>query len=212
MNSTVREHRWTIVDPPDAGTVAALSRDINVPEAIARILVHRGIDDYEKAKAYFRPSLELLHDPFLMGGMEKAVGRILDGLKGGERFLVFGDYDVDGTNGAAMLYLFLKEAGAVVEYYIPDRIREGYGISRQGIDKASSDGVRIFLAVDCGITAVEQVEYARSIGLDVIICDHHETGSVLPPGYAVLDPITPGDPYPFKSLCGCGVGFKLLQG
>ena len=212
MNSTVREHRWTIVDPPDAGTVASLSRDINVPEAIARVLVHRGIDDYEKAKAYFRPSLELLHDPFLMGGMEKAVGRILEALKAGERFLVFGDYDVDGTNGAAMLYLFLKEAGAVVEYYIPDRIKEGYGISRQGIDKARADGVKIFLAVDCGITAVEQVEYARSIGLDVIICDHHETGPVLPPGYAVLDPITPGDPYPFKSLCGCGVGFKLVQG
>jgi len=212
VNSTVREHRWTIVDPPDAGTVASLSRDINVPEAIARVLVHRGIDDYEKAKAYFRPSLELLHDPFLMGGMEKAVGRILEALKAGERFLVFGDYDVDGTNGAAMLYLFLKEAGAVVEYYIPDRIKEGYGISRQGIDKARADGVKIFLAVDCGITAVEQVEYARSIGLDVIICDHHETGPVLPPGYAVLDPITPGDPYPFKSLCGCGVGFKLVQG
>ncbi len=212
VNSTVREHRWTIVDTHDAGIVARLSREINVPEPIARVLVHRGIDDYDKAKAYFRPSLELLHDPFLLGGMEKAVTRIIEALEAGERFLVFGDYDVDGTNGAAMLYLFLKEAGAVVEYYIPDRIKEGYGISRLGIDQARADGVRIFLAVDCGITAVEQVEYARNLGLDVIICDHHETGSVLPPGYAVLDPITPNDPYPFKSLCGCGVGFKLLQG
>jgi single-stranded-DNA-specific exonuclease len=188
VNSTTREHRWTIIDSQDAGIVARLSREINVPEPIARVLVHRGIDDYDKAKAYFRPSLELLHDPFLLGGMEKAVTRIVEALEAGERFLVFGDYDVDGTNGAAMLYLFLKEAGAVVEYYIPDRIREGYGISRVGIDQAKADGVKIFLAVDCGITAVEQVEYARNLGLDVIICDHHETGSVLPPGYAVLDP------------------------
>ncbi|MEW6511599.1 MAG: single-stranded-DNA-specific exonuclease RecJ [Bacteroidota bacterium] len=212
MQSPIREYRWTVIDPPDAGTVSRLSREINVPEPIARILVHRGIDDYDKAKAYFRPTLELLHDPFLLGGMDAAVDRILEGLNQGERFLVFGDYDVDGTNGAAMLYLFLKDAGAQVSYYIPDRIKEGYGISRQGIDKAKSDGVRVFLAVDCGITAVEQVEYARTVGLDVIICDHHETGTVLPPGLAVLDPITPGDPYPFKHLCGCGVGFKLIQG
>jgi len=201
-----------MVDPPDSGVVDRLSREINVPAPIARVLVHRGIDDYDKAKAYFRPSTDLLHDPFLLGGMERAVTRIIEGIKAGERFLVFGDYDVDGTNGAAMLYLFLKSAGANVGYYIPDRIREGYGISRQGIDQAHAGGVRIFLAVDCGITAVDQVEYARSLGLDVIICDHHETGAVLPPGYAVLDPITPNDPYPFKSLCGCGVGFKLVQG
>jgi len=212
VNVPVREHRWIVVDPPDAGIVARLSREINVPEPIARVLVHRGIDDYDKAKAYFRPSTELLHDPFLMGGMEQAVTRIVEGINAGERFLVFGDYDVDGTNGAAMLYLFLKSAGASVGYYIPDRIREGYGISRQGIDGAHAGGVKIFLAVDCGITAVDQVEYARSLGLDVIICDHHETGPVIPPGYAVLDPITPNDPYPFKSLCGCGVGFKLVQG
>jgi len=143
--------------------------------------------------------------------MERAVTRIIEGINAGERFLVFGDYDVDGTNGAAMLYLFLKSVGASVTYYIPDRIREGYGISRQGIDQARAGGVKIFLAVDCGITAVDQVEYARGLGLDVIICDHHETGPVLPPGYAVLDPITPNDGYPFKSLCGCGVGFKLVQ-
>jgi single-stranded-DNA-specific exonuclease len=212
VNSSVREYRWTVVDPPDAGTVDRLSREINVPEPIARILVHRGIDDYDKAKAYFRPTVELLHDPFLLGGTKAAVGRIRDALTRNERIVVFGDYDVDGTNGAAMLYLFLKEVGADVGYYIPDRIKEGYGISRQGIDKAHADGVRIFLAVDCGITAVEQVAYAGSLGLDVIICDHHETGPILPPGFAVLDPITPGDPYPFKSLSGCGVGFKLIQG
>ena len=212
MHSTAREHRWTVIDPPDAGTVSRLSREINVPDSIARVLVHRGIDDYDKAKAYFRPSLEDLHDPFLLGGMEAAVGRITTALEKNERILVFGDYDVDGTSGAAMLYLFLKEVGADAAFYIPDRIKEGYGISRAGIDKAKAGGVKIFLAVDCGITAVDQVVYAASLGLEVIICDHHETGAVLPAGFAVLDPITPGDPYPFKSLCGCGVGFKLIQG
>ncbi len=212
VRRTLRDHRWTLTDPPDADIVSRLSKEINVPEPIARILVYRGIDDYDKAKSYFRPSLDMLHDPFLLGGMEKAVDRILEAIRGREKILVFGDYDVDGTNGASMLYLFLKEHGADIEYYIPDRIKEGYGISRQGIDRAHADGVRIFLAVDCGITAVEQVDYANSLGLEVIICDHHETGPVLPRAHAVLDPIIPGDPYPFKTLCGCGVGLKLIQG
>ena len=212
VRRTFREHRWTITDPPDADVVSRLSKEINVPEPIARILVYRGIDDYDKAKSYFRPSLELLHDPFLLGGMEKAVDRILKAIREREKILVFGDYDVDGTNGASMLYLFLKEHGAEIAYYIPDRIKEGYGISRQGIDRAHTDGVRVFLAVDCGITAVDQVDYANSLGLEVIICDHHETGPVLPRAHAVLDPIIPDDPYPFKPLCGCGVGLKLIQG
>jgi single-stranded-DNA-specific exonuclease len=212
VNLPVREHRWTVIDPPDLEAVARLSREINVPETIARILVHRGIDDYDKAKAYFRPSLDQLHDPFLLGGMEAAVVRIIRAIEAHEPIRVFGDYDVDGTNGAAMLYLFLQEIGAEASFSIPDRIKEGYGISRPCIDRALADGVHVFLAVDCGITAVDQVAYAGSLGLDVIICDHHETGPVLPPGHAVLDPITPGDPYPFKNLCGCGVGFKLIQG
>jgi single-stranded-DNA-specific exonuclease len=199
------------MDPPDTESVARLSREISVPESIARILLFRGIDDYDKAKAYFRPSLESLHDPFLMGGMEVATTRIIDGIRNGEKIFVFGDYDVDGTNGASMLYLFLREMGAEVEYYTPDRIKEGYGISRQGIDRAKDTGIKIFLAVDCGITAVDQVEYANGLGLDVIICDHHEPGETLPASLAVLDPLIQGDPYPFKSLCGCGVGFKLIQ-
>jgi single-stranded-DNA-specific exonuclease len=199
------------MDPPDTESVARLSREISVPESIARILLFRGIDDYDKAKAYFRPSLESLHDPFLMGGMEVATTRIIDGIRNGEKIFVFGDYDVDGTNGASMLYLFLREMGAEVEYYTPDRIKEGYGISRQGIDRAKDTGVKIFLAVDCGITAVDQVEYAKGLGLEVIICDHHEPGETLPAALAVLDPLIQGDPYPFKSLCGCGVGFKLIQ-
>jgi single-stranded-DNA-specific exonuclease len=199
------------MDPPDTESVARLSREISVPESIASILLFRGIDDYDKAKAYFRPSLESLHDPFLMGGMEVATTRIIDGIRNGEKIFVFGDYDVDGTNGASMLYLFLREMGAEVEYYTPDRIKEGYGISRQGIDRAKDTGIKIFLAVDCGITAVDQVEYANGLGLDVIICDHHEPGETLPASLAVLDPLIQGDPYPFKSLCGCGVGFKLIQ-
>jgi single-stranded-DNA-specific exonuclease len=211
MNTTIREHRWTIAEPPNAEVVERLSKEINVPEAIAKVLVFRGIDDYKKAQAYFRPSLDQLHDPFLMDGMDRATDRVLKAIEQREKILVFGDYDVDGTNGASMLYLFIREVGGDVGFYIPDRLKEGYGISRTGIDKASQEGVTLFLSVDCGITAVDQVEYARSLNLDVVICDHHEAGERLPNAYAVLDPIKPGDTYPFKSLCGCGVGFKLVQ-
>ena len=212
LRKTPREHRWTVAEPLNAEVVARLAGEINVPEPIAKILVHRGIDDYDKAKAYFRPTMDLLEDPFLLGGMEVATERALTALGRKEKILVFGDYDVDGTNGAAMLYLFLKEQGADATYYVPDRIKEGYGISRQGIELARNNGVTLFIAIDCGITAVEQVDYANSLGLDVIICDHHETGPVIPRALAVLDPIKPDDPYPFKYLCGCGVGFKLIQG
>jgi single-stranded-DNA-specific exonuclease len=212
VRTTVREHRWVLADPPDPGVVSSLAKDINVPDSIAKILIYRGIADYDRAKEYFRPDLKLLHDPFLLDGMEVAVNRVLRGLEAGESFSVFGDYDVDGTNGAAMLYLFLKELGATVQFYIPDRIKEGYGISHSGIDYAVAHGVNIFIAIDCGITAVEQVSYANQCGLDVIICDHHEAGAVLPDAVAVLDPIKPGDTYPFKPLSGCGVGLKFIQG
>lgn len=211
MRTTVREHRWLLADPPDAGLVAGLARDINVPDSIAKILIYRGITDYDRAKEYFRPSLDKLHDPFLLDGMEVAVERVLRGLSAGESFFVFGDYDVDGTNGAAMLHLFLQRLGATVQFYIPDRMREGYGISHSGIDYAVDHGANVFIAIDCGITAVEQVAYAKERGLDVIICDHHEAGDVLPEAVAVLDPIKPGDPYPFKPLSGCGVGLKFIQ-
>ncbi len=212
VNISIRENRWTLASPPDPEIVARLSKEINVPEPIAKVLALRGIENYDNAKSYFRPTLDLLNDPFLMNGMDRAVERILVALKHNERIRVFGDYDVDGTNGAAMLYLFLKEVGADVAFYIPDRIKEGYGISNIGIDRAVEDGVKLFLSVDCGITAVNQVAYANSCGLEVIICDHHEAADVIPNAYAVLDPIQPGDIYPFKSLCGCGVGFKLIQG
>ncbi len=211
VNTTFREHRWTVAEPPDPEVVAHLSKEINVPEAIAKVLVFRGINDYNKAKAYFRPTLEQLHDPFLMDGMELAATRVIKAIEQKEKVVVFGDYDVDGTNGASMLYLFFREVGCSVSYYIPDRLKEGYGISRTGIDKAAQEGVTLFVSIDCGITAIDQVEYARSLGLDVVICDHHEAGERLPNAYAVLDPIKPGDTYPFKYLCGCGVGFKLIQ-
>jgi single-stranded-DNA-specific exonuclease len=212
VNMTVKKHRWTIAEPPNTEIVGSLAREINVAEPIAKILVHRGIDTYEKAKAYFRPTIDQLHDPFLMDGMAQATTRILSALQTGEKILVYGDYDVDGTNGAAMLYLFLKELGGDVEYYIPDRIKEGYGISQPGIDVAHQQGVTLIIAVDCGITAVGQVEYAGTLGIEVIICDHHEPGPTLPKAWAVLDPIKPGDSYPFKNLSGCGVAFKLVQG
>jgi len=212
VGTVAKEYRWTVAEPPDHAVVTRLAREINVPEAIASILVFRGIDDYDKAKAYFRPSLDQLHDPFLLGGMDAAVRRITGALERKERIVVFGDYDVDGTNGAAMLYLFFKELGGDVGFYIPNRIKEGYGISLLGIDRAAESGVRVLVAIDCGITAVEQVRYARQKGLDVIICDHHEAGPTLPGAIAVLDPIIPGDGYPYKHLCGCGVGFKLIQG
>jgi single-stranded-DNA-specific exonuclease len=206
-----REHRWKLAEPVDAAASAKLSREINVPDPIARILIDRGIDSYESAKVYFRPSLDSLHDPFLLSDMSTAVDRLIRALQEHEPILVFGDYDVDGTNAAAMLYLFFRELGGEVAYYIPDRIREGYGISREAIERAHQTGVRLFLSVDCGIGAVEEAALAKSLGLDVIICDHHEPGPVLPDAVAVLDPIKPGDPYPFKALCGCGVGFKLIQ-
>ena len=212
MKPSVKKHRWTLAEPPDPEVVRRLAREINVTEPIARILVHRGIDTYDKAKMYFRPSLDLLHDPFLMGGMPEAIARVLSALQNNERILIYGDYDVDGTNGAAMVYLFLKQLDARVDYYIPDRIKEGYGITQAGIDVAHQQGVTLIVAVDCGITAVGQVEYAASLGIDVIICDHHEPGPTLPHARAVLDPLKVGDPYPFKQLCGCGVAYKFLQG
>lgn len=206
-----REYRWTITPIEDTAAVAQLAKEINVSDPIAKILVHRGINTYDKAKEFFRPQLSLLHDPFLMDGMELAVSRITRALADRERFLIFGDYDVDGTNSAAMLYLYFTSLGVEAIFHIPDRVKEGYGISTTGIDRGKEFGATLLISIDCGITAVEQVEYARSQGMDVIICDHHEPGETIPNAFAVLDPLKPNCPYPFKYLCGCGVGFKLMQ-
>ncbi len=204
--------RWSIRPPGDPDNVRRLVEEIHVPEVIASILISRGITDYETAKAFFRPSLQQLLNPFLMHDMEKAVARIVHARAQGERILVYGDYDVDGTNSASLLYLYLKRLGCEVDVYIPDRMKEGYGISELGIDFAHKNGTRLLISIDCGITAVTQVAYAKTLGMDVIICDHHEPGQQIPDAHAVLDPLKPGDVYPFKYLSGAGVGFKLLQG
>jgi len=206
-----KKYRWSVTPKTDEQTTIRLAKEINVPEIIAKILIHRGITNYNDAKKYFRPQLGDLYDPFLMEGMDAAADRLIRALNANERIIIFGDYDVDGTTSAAMFHLFLKELGNVSLIHIPDRVKEGYGISATGIDIGKEFGASLMIAVDCGITAVEQVEYARSCGMDVIICDHHEPGEELPKAYALLDPQKPSCTYPFKPLCGCGVSFKLIQ-
>ena len=219
--SPVREYRWTLNrsngsippdDPEFPGKVKRVVDELTVSPILAEILVRRGIDTLERARAFFRPSLDDLHDPFLMDGMETATRRILRAIADNEQMLVYGDYDVDGTNGVSLLATFLKNIGAKVHSFIPDRIKDGYGLSKPGIERARGLGVSLLISIDCGITAVEQVEFANSLGMEVIICDHHEPGPVLPNAAAILNPLKPGCNYPFKSLCGCGVGFKLIQG
>ena len=205
------KYRWILSHVADEHVVEELERAINVPRTIAKILVARGIETFEGAREFFRPSLADLHDPYLMDGMDLAVERCMRALEDGEQISIYGDYDVDGTNSAAMLYLFFKELGAKVNYYIPDRFTEGYGVSRLGIDRLKAEGTSLIITIDCGITAVEQVRYANEQNVDVIICDHHEAADEIPPAYAVLDPIKPGCDYPFKYLSGCGVGFKMIQ-
>lgn len=217
--SPVREYRWTSRSngsvPPDdpdfSGKVKRITDELTISPILAEILVRRGIDTRDRAREYFRPTLDDLHDPFLMDGMQTAVDRILHAINIEESLLVYGDYDVDGTNGATLLTTFLKSIGANVTAFIPDRIKDGYGLSKSGIERASQLGVTLLIAIDCGITAVQQVEFAASLGIEVIICDHHEPGTTLPSARAILNPLKPGCPYPFKQLCGCGVGFKLIQ-
>ncbi len=207
-----KSYRWTVTPPRDPGLMEKLSREINVPQTITRILVNRGIDSYDRARVFFKPAITDLHDPFLMDGMDLAVDRVLKALEKREKILVFGDYDVDGTNSAAMMVLFLRGLGADVIFHIPDRVKEGYGLSATGIDRGADYGTSLLISIDCGITQVDQVEYARDKGMEVIICDHHEPAEVLPDAVAILDPLKPACTYPFKYLCGCGVGFKLIQG
>lgn len=218
--SPVRQYRWVLphsnasagsADRDFPGKVKKLADELTISPILAEILVRRGIETMEKARLFFRPRLDDLHDPFLMNDMQKAVDRLITAVRVGENIMVYGDYDVDGTNGASLLWTFLKSIGAKVDSYIPDRLKEGYGISDIGIEKAKERGVSVLLSVDCGITAINQTAYARSLGIDLIICDHHEPGDSLPEAYAILNPFKPGCEYPFKHLCGCGVGFKLIQ-
>jgi single-stranded-DNA-specific exonuclease len=197
--------------PEITQTAQSLSQELSISPILTEILVSRGIDTFEKARTFFRPSMEDLHDPFIMNHMDAAVKRISLAISTNEHIVVFGDYDVDGTDSTAMLWKFLKDAGANVSYFIPDRIKDGYGISTAGIDHVRDAGATLLIAVDCGITAVQQVEHARSFGIDVVICDHHEPGNEIPNATAVLDALKPSCSYPFKYLCGCGVAFKLIQ-
>lgn len=203
--------KWKIAEVKNPELVDNLASQAKIPKPIAKVLIARGIDSVEKMNKFFNPSLEELYDPFLMEDMEKAVDRIRKAILNKERFLIYGDYDVDGTTGASMLYLFLKELGANVEVYIPDRFKEGYGISRVGIEKAYQKGANVMIAVDCGITAINEVKLAQELGIDVIICDHHEPGDKIPEAFAVLNPLKETCSYPFKYLSGCGVAFKLVQ-
>jgi len=206
----MQQMKWQMVPVADAQTLNGLCASLGVREDVAQLLAGRGITDYNEAKAFFRPSLERLHDPFLMKNMDKAVSRLEEALGNGERILVYGDYDVDGTTSVALVYNFLKELGQV-DFYIPDRYTEGYGLSFKGIDHAHANGFSLIITLDCGIRAVEKVGYANGFGIDIIICDHHLPGPELPAACAILDPKQPDCPYPYKELSGCGVGFKLLQ-
>lgn len=204
--------RWIEKPTPEKATVSHLQECLGVDKVVATLLAQRGIDSFEKAKAYFRPHLGQLHDPFLMQDMDKAVSRLAHAIQQKERVMVFGDYDVDGTTSVAMLTHFLQEQGIDVAPYIPDRYAEGYGLSKKGIETAKRENIRCIVALDCGVKAVELVDYATSLGIDIIICDHHTPGEKLPNALAVLDPKRNDCAYPYKELCGCGVGFKLMQG
>lgn len=203
--------RWRMKADPDPAVVAALTNDRN-PAPLARVLAQRGIGGPAEASTFFRPDLRGLHDPFRMAGMQQAVERIEQALGDGERIMVYGDYDVDGTTAVALVTSFLSRFTGHLTFYIPDRYAEGYGISFQGIDHAAREGVRLIIALDCGIKAVDKVAYAAEKGIDMIICDHHRPGAVLPAAVAVLDPKRDDCDYPYKELSGCGIGFKLMQG
>lgn len=203
--------RWTYKPEPDADRTALLADALQVDPLVAGLLVQRGICTFEEARTFFRPELEHLHDPFLMQDMHRAVTRIEEAIERGERILIYGDYDVDGTSAVALLIAYLREFYTDVASYIPDRYTEGYGVSLQGIDFASDNEMTLIIALDCGVKAIEQVAYAKEQGIDFIICDHHRPGPQLPDAIAVLDPKREDCPYPYKELCGCGVGFKLIQ-
>ena len=203
--------RWTISAAPKPETITALSTALQVDHIIASLLIQRGIDTYEKAKTFFRPSLDDLYDPFLMKDMDKAVARIEQAVLDGERILIYGDYDVDGTTSVALVSTYLKSYYDQVTTYIPDRYVEGYGVSIRGIDYAIDNDITLIIALDCGIKAIDQIQYAKEKGVDFIVCDHHRPGNTLPDAVAVLDPKREDCEYPYKELCGCGVGFKLLS-
>ncbi len=203
------EKRWNILKA-DPATVAALQEQLKISPILCELLVQRGIVDFDAAKKFFRPQIEHLHSPWLMKDMKKAVERIQTAFEKEEKILVYGDYDVDGTTSVATLYQFLKDLSPNIDYYIPHRYKEGYGISKIGIDFAKENGFNLIISVDCGIKSTELIAYAKELGMDFVICDHHLPDPVIPPAVAILNPKQIDCTYPFKELCGCGVVFKLI--
>ena len=206
-----KECKWIIKQVADPDKVARLSAEVGIDKVLAELLVGRGVETFEQSRAFFRPSLDNLHDPFLMKDMDVAVERLHKAISDKEKILVYGDYDVDGTTAVALVYSFIQRFTDNVDFYIPDRYDEGYGVSFKSIDWAAEGGVSLIITLDCGIKAIDKVEYAREKGIDMIICDHHLPEESLPKAVAVLDPKREDCHYPFDDLSGCGVGFKLVQ-
>jgi len=206
------EKRWVLKPQGNQEAINALAASLNINSILANLLVQRGISTFEQAKKFFRPSLDDLHDPFLMKDMDIAINRIDDAIRNREKILVYGDYDVDGTTAVSLVYTFLKTMSGDIWYYIPDRYKEGYGISKQGIDWSKENGYGLIIALDCGIKSNDKIDYANELGVDFIICDHHRPGIEIPNAVAVLDPKRKDCHYPYKELSGCGIGFKLIQG
>ena len=203
--------RWAVRDNAEEEQASILAAELNIDHVLSTLLINRGIRSYEDARLFFRPEQRHLHDPFLMKDMEKAVLRIEAAMAAGEKIMIYGDYDVDGTTAVSVVYSFFHKLYDKLEYYIPDRYLEGYGISTKGIDYAAQNGIGLIIALDCGIKSVDKIAYANSLGIDFIICDHHQPGAELPAAVAVLDPKREDCEYPFKELSGCGIGFKLIQ-
>ena len=211
MQNMAKECKWILKEPADPAKVERLVAEVGIDRVLAELLVKRGVETFEESRAFFRPSLDNLHDPFLMKDMDKAVERLNKAIRSKEKILVYGDYDVDGTTAVALVFSFIRRFTAEVDFYIPDRYDEGYGVSYKGIDFAAENGFGLIITLDCGIKAIDKVEYAREKGIDVIICDHHLPEESLPDAIAVLDPKREDCNYPFDDLSGCGVGFKLVQ-
>ncbi len=205
------EKRWEFIPAGEPNLVKKIGDALTIEPTIANLLIQRGISDFDTAKIFFRPEITSLHNPFLMKGMEKAISRMEKAIEAGEKILIYGDYDVDGTTAVALLYSFLNSFYANIDYYIPDRYNEGYGISFQGIDYAYTNSFSLIIALDCGIKSNDKVDYANNKNIDFIICDHHLPGAIIPDAVAVLDPKQADCAYPFKELSGCGIGFKLIQ-
>lgn len=205
------EKRWVLASNCDDATITTIAEQLNIDRSLAQILVQRNICDFDQAKDFFRPDLDHLHNPFLMKDMDAAIARIETALANHEKILIYGDYDVDGTTSVALAFSFFSQLTSNIEYYIPDRYLEGYGISTAGIDYASENGFSLIIALDCGIKSIDKIDYANTLEIDFIICDHHLPGDELPKAVAVLDPKRADCPYPFKELAGCGIGFKLAQ-